>query len=117
MSKTNTRNLFFGALLVAALFVIYPYAKETVTSKSAVEFEVVLQDSSLADVLIITTQPYKNVDWEHMKKVVAIEARHSSNTGYLGGHTTQLLNDEDFSIAVIFITKRVTTVLIKPTME
>jgi hypothetical protein len=109
MSKELTENIFWGiGFGAAAAFIIWLIVAGVFNTSSTETLEVMLQDGSMTDVIVITSKPYNETEWDHIKKVIVIEARHSSDPLYLEGRVTSLLNDEGYSIIAVGVDKRVT---------
>ncbi|MBE9532559.1 MAG: hypothetical protein IMF04_00410 [Proteobacteria bacterium] len=73
-----------------------------------------MQDGSQTDVIVITSKTYNETEWDHIKKVVVIEARHASSSDYLSGRSMSLLKDEGYDVVGVGIQKQVTTFTIPP---
>ena len=109
------KNTFFVVLFAAMLFVLYPHVVETVNGSSTKTFDIVLEDSSEAVAIVISSEPYNESQWVFINGVISAESRYSSDVDHLNKRTTKLLKGLDYAIVAVNISKKVTKIIISDT--
>ena len=105
----HAAKIFWGMLTGSVLFIIIALGAEQFWGTSTEKFEVVLEDSMPADVIVITSKGYNKTQWKRIKTVIASEAKKSSDVPFLNQHITKLLIDKKYSIVTMFISRKVET--------
>jgi hypothetical protein len=109
------KNILFVVLFAGLLFVLYPGFMETINGTSTQTFDVVLEDSSATDAIVITSEPYNEIQWTVIKGVVSAEAKHTSDIDYLNIHATELLTGLGYSIVDVSVSKKITKITMPDT--
>ncbi len=92
LSKLATK-IFWGIVVVTLLFVVGSLAVDMFNSKSSSIFTVTLKDSEIVDVVVITSTPYTQDEWNIIKSIVASVASKYDDIGIINPAVNTALHD------------------------
>jgi len=104
------KNIIFASLIAGLLFVLYPHIVETINGSSTQTFNVILENSDVAEAIVISSEPYNETQWVVIKNVITEESKNSSDIDYLNKHTAELLAGLSFSIVNLKISRTITKI-------